>query len=125
MPGPDPVALLEAGRRLAPLRQEAVLIIGSGFMTHNLRLARFGVGEQPPPAWSAAFDAWANESVGEREIDALVDFEHKAPAARIAHPTTDHFVPLFVSLVAALERPYEARALLDGHERGLSKHSYQ
>jgi len=118
-------ALLEVGRRLAPLRQEGVLIIGSGFMTHNLRLARFGVGEQPPPAWSAEFDAWANETVGEREIDALVDFEHKAPAARIAHPTTDHFVPLFVSLGAVIDRPYEARSVIDGYEWGLSKRSFE
>jgi len=125
MPSLDPVALLEVGRRLAPLRQEGVLIIGSGFMTHNLRLARFGVGEQPPPAWSAEFDAWANETVGEREIDALVDFEHKAPAARIAHPTTDHFVPLFVSLGAVIDRPYEARSVIDGYEWGLSKRSFE
>lgn len=125
MPSLDPVVLLEVGRRLGPLRDEGVLIIGSGFMTHNLRLARFGAGEQVPPSWSAEFDAWANESVGSREIDALLDFEHKAPAARMAHPTTDHFVPLFVSLGAVLDKPYESRSVIDGYEWGLSKRSFE
>ena len=125
MPSLDPDVLVEVGRRLAPLRDEGVLIIGSGFMTHNLRLARFGAGEQPPPAWSTEFDAWARETVDAREIDALLDFEHKAPAARIAHPTTDHFVPLFVSLGAVLDKPYESRSVIDGYEWGLSKRSLE
>jgi 4,5-DOPA dioxygenase extradiol len=125
MPSLDPAVLLEVGRRLAPLRDEGVLIIGSGFMTHNLRLARFGVGEQTPPSWSTEFDLWANETVTSREIDALLDFERKAPAARVAHPTTDHFVPLFVSLGAVLDDPFESRSVIEGYEWGLSKRSLE
>lgn len=125
MPSLDPAVLLEVGRRLAPLRDEGVLIIGSGFMTHNLRLMRPNTSELEVPTWSAEFDAWANEHVGERDIDALLDFQHKAPAARIAHPTTDHFVPLFVSLGAVLDRPYESKTVIDGYLWGLSKRSFE
>jgi 4,5-DOPA dioxygenase extradiol len=125
MPSLDPEVLFEVGKGLAPLRDEGVLIVGSGFMTHNLRLARFGAGEAPPPSWSVEFDAWANEHVGGRELDALLDFEHKAPAARIAHPTTDHFVPLFVSLGAVSAEPFETRTVIGGFEWGLSKRSFE
>lgn len=124
MPSLDPATLLAVGRRLAPLRDEGVLIIGSGFMTHNLRLAQFGTAG-PPPAWSAEFDAWANETVGARDIDRLLDFELKAPAARLAHPTTDHFVPLFVSLGATVDRPFQAKTVIDGFEWGLAKRSFE
>jgi 4,5-DOPA dioxygenase extradiol len=125
MPSLDPEVLFAVGKRLAPLREEGVLIVGSGFMTHNLRLARFGAGEQPPPPWSAEFDAWANENVSTREIDALLDFERKAPAARVAHPTTDHFVPLFVSLGAVSDEPFATRSVIGGFEWGLSKRSFE
>ena len=125
MPSLDPAVLLEVGRRLAPLRDEGVLIIGSGFMTHNLRLMRPYTSELEVPSWSAEFDLWANEHVGERDIDALLDFEHKAPAARIAHPTTDHFVPLFVSLGAVIDRPYDSKTVIDGYLWGLSKRSFE
>jgi 4,5-DOPA dioxygenase extradiol len=124
MPSLDPATLLAVGRRLAPLRDEGVLIIGSGFMTHNLRLANFGTAG-PPPAWSAEFDAWACESVTARDVDRLLDFESKAPAARIAHPTTDHFVPLFVSLGATVDRPFHAKTVIDGFEWGLAKRSFE
>ncbi len=125
MPSLDPAVLLEVGRRLAPLRDEGVLIIGSGFMTHNLRLMRPNSSELDVPAWSSEFDAWANENVGHREIDALLDFQHKAPGARIAHPTTDHFVPLFVSLGAVIDQPYASKTVIDGYLWGLSKRSFE
>lgn len=125
MPSLDPGVLVEVGRRLAPLRDEGVLIVGSGFMTHNLRLMRPHSQDPAPPSWSGEFDAWANESVVRRDVDALLDFERKAPAARIAHPTTDHFVPLFVALGAVLERGYEARTVVDGFFWGLSKRSFE
>jgi 4,5-DOPA dioxygenase extradiol len=125
MPSLEPAALLEVGRRLAPLAEEGVLIIGSGFMTHNLRLATFPSSAVRPPSWSAEFDAWANESLDQKNVDALLDFERKAPAARVAHPTIDHFVPLFVSLGAVIERPFTARSVIDGFEWGLSKRSLE
>jgi len=81
MPEADQFAL---GRRLAPLRTEGVLFIGSGGMTHNLASA--GLEAAPVPAWSKEFDSWAAETVRAEQVDALLDWRKKAPAAEIAHP---------------------------------------
>ncbi|MBM7770994.1 4,5-DOPA dioxygenase extradiol [Actinokineospora baliensis] len=126
MPTLDPAELVEVGRRLAPLRDEGVLIMGSGFFTHNLR--GLDMGRDPahtPPAWSSEFDDWGNGAVAANDLDALVDFERKAPAARLAHPRTEHFAPLFVALGATVDRPAQPRAVVDGFWYGLSKRSWQ
>ncbi|SEG85846.1 Aromatic ring-opening dioxygenase, catalytic subunit, LigB family [Thermomonospora echinospora] len=126
MPTLDPVELFELGRRLAPLRDQGVLILGSGFTTHNLREFDPSRGsDAPPPSWSAEFDEWADRAVADRDVDALLDFRHKAPAARIAHPRTEHFAPLFVTLGADADRPGESRAVIDGYWYGLAKRSFQ
>ena len=121
MPSLDPRELFEVGRKLAPLRDEDVLIIGSGFFTHNLR------GLQPddvaPPLWSAEFDQWGAETLHSGDLDALLDFQHKAPAARLAHPRTEHFAPLFVSLGAGTDLTPET--VIDGFWHGLAKRSIQ
>ncbi|MEW2355338.1 class III extradiol ring-cleavage dioxygenase [Spirillospora sp. NPDC029432] len=122
MPTLDPARLYELGRRLAPLRDQGVLVVGSGFTTHNLREMRPGP-DAPPPAWSAEFDDWTDRAVRSRDTDALLDFRAKAPAARIAHPRTEHFAPLFVALGAAGEG--ERRSVIDGYWYGLSKRSFQ
>ncbi|GAA2990862.1 dioxygenase family protein [Actinokineospora diospyrosa] len=126
MPTLDPAALVAIGRRLAPLRDEGVLIIGSGFFTHNL--TGLNMSRDPahtPPAWSSEFDDWGDRAVAGHDIDALVDFERKAPAARLAHPRTEHFAPLFVALGATVDSPGERRAVIDGFWYGLSKRSWQ
>jgi 4,5-DOPA dioxygenase extradiol len=126
MPTLDPRRLLEVGRRLAPLRDQGVLILGSGFTTHNLRAVDMSrPSDDTPPTWSAEFDDWAQRAVAERDLDALLDFERAAPAARLAHPRTEHFAPLFVTLGAAMDTPDEARAVIDGYWYGLSKRSFQ
>lgn len=97
IPGLDPQALFALGRTLAPLRDEGVLIFGSGFLTHNMRYAfRPGV-----PAWAQEFDAWAAESIARFDVDALMDFQSRAPAATVALPTWEHYAPLLVSAGAA------------------------
>ena len=58
-------------------------------------------------------------------VDALLDFEQAAPAARLAHPRTEHFAPLFVALGAAAEAGDEQRSVIDGFWYGLSKRSFQ
>lgn len=78
-----------------------------------------------PPAWSAEFDEWADEAVAGGDIDALLDFRAKAPAARIAHPRTEHFAPLFVSLGADADTPSGRRSVIDGYWFGLAKRSFQ
>ncbi|SFP84796.1 4,5-DOPA dioxygenase extradiol [Amycolatopsis arida] len=123
MPSLDPRRLLRFGRRLAPLRDEGVLIVGSGFFTHNLSAMR--TVQEPdgePPTWSAEFDHWGAEVLAAGDLDALLDFEHKAPAAAVAHPRTEHFAPLFVALGAG---GGSVRSVIDGYWYGLSKRSLQ
>jgi 4,5-DOPA dioxygenase extradiol len=127
MPTLDPQRLFEIGRKIAPLRDQGTLIVGSGFTTHNLSWFNPDAGsEAPAPAASAEFDAWARETVEAGDIDAVLDFLDKAPAAREAHPRTEHFAPLFVSLGAAYESgKLENRSVIDGFWYGLSKRSWQ
>ena len=96
--GYDPAAHFALGRALAPLRDEGVLIVGSGLSYHNLRL--FGPGAKAP---SAAFDAWLADAMAmgpAARTNALMHWE-SAPSARICHPQEDHLVPLFAALGAA------------------------
>ncbi|GAA2715366.1 MULTISPECIES: class III extradiol ring-cleavage dioxygenase [Streptomyces] len=123
LPTLDPERLLETGRRLAPLRDEGVLIVGSGFFTHNLAALRH-TGPRPP-AWSAEFDAWGREALAAGDADALLDFAHKAPAAALAHPRTEHFAPLFVAMGAAGDDLGAQRSVIDGFWMGLAKRSVQ
>ncbi|WP_406000298.1 dioxygenase [Streptomyces sp. NBC_00829] len=121
IPTLDPQKLMEIGRRLAPLRDEGVLIVGSGFFTHNLAALRYaGV-----PGWSAEFDDWGRAALAAADVDALLDFEHKAPAGQLAHPRTEHFAPLFVTLGAAEGELAAGRSVIDGFWMGLAKRSVQ
>jgi 4,5-DOPA dioxygenase extradiol len=100
LPSLDPKEVFEMGRALAPLRDEGVLVVGSGFLTHNMRFA-FRRGT---PDWAREFDAWAADTLTRGDVDALVDFEKRAPAAKMALPTTEHFVPVVVAAGVASER---------------------
>nr|NLI50821.1 dioxygenase [Propionibacterium sp.] len=127
LPTLDPARLVELGRRLAPLREDGVLIVGSGFTTHNLRWFG-GLAADPdaaPPTASAEFDAWAAETVAAGDLDALVDFARVAPAAREAHPRTEHWAPLYVALGAAAASGVAGASVVDGFWYGLSKRSWQ
>ncbi|MBK8231333.1 MAG: dioxygenase [Candidatus Eisenbacteria bacterium] len=97
IPGLDPKALLRLGQVLAPLRDEGVLIFGSGFLTHNMRYA-FTAGV---PDWARDFDQWAESSLLRFDLDALVDFQTRAPGVRMALPTWEHYAPLLVAAGAA------------------------
>lgn len=95
----DPAAHLAVGRALAPLRDEGVLILGSGLSFHNLRLR----GPQATPP-SKAFDDWLHDTLERSSpTDRSARLLHwdQAPAARIAHPREDHLLPLMVALGAA------------------------
>ncbi len=127
LPTLDPQLLFDLGRRLAPLRDEGTLIVGSGFTTHNLRwFDPAGGPDALPPAASSEFDHWAAEALAQGDVDAVLDFEHRAPAAREAHPRTEHWAPLYVSLGAAYESgSIDNRSVIDGFWFGLSKRSWQ
>lgn len=88
MPTLEPQRLLALGRRLAPLRDEGVLIVGSGFFTHNLSGFSWGSSPQDAPGWSKEFDAWGEEALRTGDIDALLDFEHASPV-RADRPPQD------------------------------------
>lgn len=121
MPTLEPAALMRVGRSLAPLRDEGVLIVGSGFFTHNLSALR----SASTPNWSVEFDDWGGQALASRDIDALLDFERKAPSGRLAHPRTEHFAPLFVTLGAADEDLDAQRVPIEGFWWGLAKRSVQ
>jgi aromatic ring-opening dioxygenase catalytic subunit (LigB family) len=110
--GLDPAQHIALGRALAPLRDEGVLIVGSGLSYHNLRL--FGPAGKAP---SQAFDQWLQAALGavpaQRETQ-LLQWE-SAPAARIAHPREEHLIPLMVAVGAA----YDEAATCVYHEDGV------
>ena len=99
-----PNELVGLGRALAPLRDEGVLIFGSGFLTHNMRYA-FQPGT---PGWAREFDAWAEDALKKFDLDALTDFQTRAPAARMALPTWEHYAPLLVTAGAVAEEQPKA-----------------
>ncbi len=126
MPTLDPAELFKLGQMLAPLRDEGVLILGSGFATHNIhefdpRLPP----SAPPPSWSSEFDDWLNRTLETGDVDALIDFERQAPAASIAHPRTEHFAPLFVAMGAAADTIADNHTAIEGFWFGMSKRSIQ
>jgi 4,5-DOPA dioxygenase extradiol len=124
MPTQDPGRLLEIGRRLKPLRDEGVLIIGSGFMTHGLRYLRDWSTDAVAPTWSSEFDAWASEALAKGDVDALANFKELAPGMPYAHPTVEHFIPLFITLGASASADKAPDTLIDGYFMGLSKRSF-
>ncbi len=125
MPTLDPQRLFDLGRRLRPLRDEGVLIVGSGFMTHGLPFLRDWRVDADPPGWSREFDAWSAESLARGDVDALMDFRTSAPGMPYAHPTVEHFAPLFVTLGAASDPEGSADTEIDGFFMGLAKRSFQ
>lgn len=96
----DPAEHIKVGKLLAPLRDQGVLIVGSGFSFHNMRAMWSGAGKEP----SATFDRWLEHTLveapaDERQRELLLWTE--APAARLAHPQEDHLIPLMVAVGAA------------------------
>jgi aromatic ring-opening dioxygenase catalytic subunit (LigB family) len=99
----DPALHLAAGRALAPLRGEGILIIGSGMSFHNLR----GYFQPETPSRARAFDAWLTQAVESpsAERDKLLTNWSSAPFAAYAHPREEHFIPLLVAAGAGGDAP--------------------
>lgn len=123
MPTSDPGKLIALGKRLQPLRDEGVLIIGSGFMTHGLRYLRDWSTDAVAPTWSSEFDTWAAEALSRGDIDTLANYKELAPGMPYAHPTVEHFTPLFITLGAAKSADQIPETLVEGYFMGLSKRS--
>ena len=125
LPTQDPYKLLKLGERLRPLRDEGVLIIGSGFLTHGLPFLRDFSIDAAAPGWSREFDAWAAEALSRGDVDELAAYKSKAPGMPYAHPTVEHYTPLFITLGAATAADQPGDQLVDGFWMGLSKRSLQ
>jgi 4,5-DOPA dioxygenase extradiol len=120
--------LFALGRRLAPLRDDGVMFIASGGMTHNLASVDFS-GAGSPPSWSSEFDAWAAERLSARDVDAMIDWRAHAPAQALAHPDDGgHYRVLLMALGVALGSPHAATRVtfpVTGFESTLSKRSVE
>ena len=126
LPTHDPARLLDLGRRLRSLRDEGVLIVGSGFMTHGLPfLTREMFTGNVVPSWSSDFDAWVADALARGDLDELAAYQSAAPGMPYAHPTVDHYVPLFITLGAASDPGRPVRTAIEGYRFGLSKRSFQ
>ena len=101
-PALGPAHHVKLGRALNPLTREDVLIIGSGHMTHNLRDWSRGAGAPAP--YAREFQEWVFEKLTDRDIESLVDYRSRSPHGARAHPTDEHFLPLFFALGAAAEK---------------------
>jgi 4,5-DOPA dioxygenase extradiol len=90
------------GQLLAPLREESVLIVGSGSLTHDLSSFReyYNALHAPAPAWVDQFADWMTTAIEEGRVDDLLAYRNRAPQAVRNHPTEEHLLPLFVTLGA-------------------------
>jgi 4,5-DOPA dioxygenase extradiol len=119
----SPESLFELGRQLAPLRDEGVLLLGSGGIVHNLREVDFRNQHGAPVAWAAEFDRWFADALARRDDKQLFAYE-SAAHSDLAVPTPEHFVPVFVVLGAA-ENSKALENIYEGFEyRTLSMRSF-
>lgn len=101
-PQSGPAHHFRIGEALRPLRDEGVLILASGSVTHNLR--EFGHHDYAgaPPHWVSGFNDWLAERLAAADHEALLDYRSRAPHAARNHPTEEHLLPLFAALGAAI-----------------------
>lgn len=88
----------ELGKRLAPLRSEGILIMGSGNLAHNLQLYSWGQSKAEPCDWAVRFEGKVKALFSSGEFEPLVHFEELGPDARLSIPTPDHYLPLLYVL---------------------------
>jgi 4,5-DOPA dioxygenase extradiol len=124
MPTHDSTRLLALGERLRTLRESGVLVIGSGYMTHGLPFIDWH-DPSAVPGWSAEFDLWAADALSRGDVEELARFRASAPGMPYAHPTVEHFTPLFVTLGAATDPTAPVTTTIDGYAIGLAKRSFQ
>ncbi|ANP52268.1 4,5-DOPA dioxygenase extradiol [Streptomyces griseochromogenes] len=126
MPTHSPARLLELGARLAPLREEGTLVIGSGFMTHGIHAVTPDMLYKGiVPGWSSGFDTWAAGALARGDVEELAAWRDRAPGMPHAHPTPDHYTPLFITLGAGGEPERPVRTIIDGYVLGFAKRSFQ
>jgi 4,5-DOPA dioxygenase extradiol len=102
--GATPAEHEKLGRTLAVLREEGILVIGSGSLTHNLYEFRGQTIDAPVPAWVSEFGTWMHTMLQDSQRDALLDYRRQAPYAERSHPSEEHLLPLYVAMGAAGEQ---------------------
>ncbi len=103
LPALDPAGIFRLGEALRPLREEGVMVVGSGGIVHNLRRIHLHDKNAAVDGWAADFDRWVAGRVAERDFGRLFGYRQEAPHAALAVPTPEHFDPLFVTLGASFE----------------------
>jgi 4,5-DOPA dioxygenase extradiol len=116
--GAGPDAHERIGRALAALREEGVLVLASGSLTHNLYEFRGQGVDAPVPHWVSEFEAWMKARLESNDRAALLDYRHAAPFAVQNHPSDEHLLPLFVAMGAA-GPDARARQLHSSFEHGV------
>jgi 4,5-DOPA dioxygenase extradiol len=116
----------DVGRALAPLAREGVLIVGSGHLTHNLRDWMMSRRQTENAPYAVDFQRWVFDHLAAHDVDALTRYRQDAPDAVRAHPTEEHFMPLFVALGAAgadanVERVFDG---FEGHALAMDAYRF-
>ena len=114
--GMSPLHHFQMGRKLASLREDGVLIVSSGNLTHNLSHYRPGMTEIP--SYVTEFSGWFREKLNRKDLSSLLDYRKHAPGAQLAHPTDEHLLPLFVALGAAGD-DFETEVIYAGVQEGM------
>lgn len=99
----NPAWHVALGRALRPLREQGVLIIGSGAITHNLHAVFKHPQGAPASQWVTEFRDWIAAKIAAGDLQELIEYRNRAPHAVQNHPTDEHLLPLFVALGAANE----------------------
>jgi 4,5-DOPA dioxygenase extradiol len=94
----------EIGKKLAPLREEGVMIAGSGNLVHNLHTYAWGQHSRDPYDWAARFEATAKAMIGAGEYAPLIEYEKLGGDAALSIPTPDHYLPLLFVLATGQHR---------------------
>lgn len=106
----------EVGKKLAALRDQGVMVIGSGNITHNL--SKISMSQDAPAVnWATEFDLFVKKAIEERDFEALIDVENRQRYARVAHPTLEHYIPLLYIAGASLEED-KSSFVYEGMEHG-------
>ena len=123
-PDLGPAHHVRLGRAIAPLADDGVLIVASGHTTHNLRDWMANARRHEPLRYAQSFAQWLHERLDAHDTEALVAYRERAPDAARAHPSEEHFLPLFVAWGAAGDQA-SVSLVVDGFENGaLAMDSY-
>ncbi len=123
-PRMDPAHHFRVGRALRALKDEGVMVIGSGQITHNLRAADFSARPEDADPRVAEFTDWFESKLAARDIDALLDYRAQAPHAVLMHPTDEHLLPVFSALGAADDDFTLSIQSLGTYQRSLAMTNY-